>query len=213
MMTRVHKVHFHLTRKERSEAERFARELIAISTKFGFAPFIPYGQAALQWATADRVDASRAADKIGLTIRDSEKLGFRVMNAGLVRMLIETLIEAGRFEEARRACDRGLEHGSDTQQLNSQAELLRLKGEVALLQNANATVVAQAAFEGSLERSRRFGTKLYEIRTTTSLARMWAGVNKRAEARDLLAPVYDWFTEGFDTRDLKDAKALLDELS
>ena len=65
----------------------------------------------------------------------------------------------------------------------------------------------------ALDISRRQAAKSYELRAVTSLARLWQSQGKSAEARDLLAPVYNWFTEGFDTADLKDAKALLDELS
>ena len=64
----------------------------------------------------------------------------------------------------------------------------------------------------ALESARRYGSKSYELQAATHLARLWQSQGKVAEARDLLAPVYAWFTEGFDTQDLKDAKALLDEL-
>jgi predicted ATPase len=64
----------------------------------------------------------------------------------------------------------------------------------------------------SLDRAHRKQATSWELRTSTSLARLWQSQSKRKEARDLLKPVYDWFTEGFDTADLKDAKALLDEL-
>ena len=73
--------------------------------------------------------------------------------------------------------------------------------------------LAEASFRKALGIARRQGAKSLELRTTTSLARLLARQGRREEARDLLAPVYGWFTEGFDTADLKDAKALLDELS
>ena len=66
---------------------------------------------------------------------------------------------------------------------------------------------------GSTFRAREQGTRGYELRAATSLARLWREQGRRAEARDLLAPLYGWFTEGFDTTDLKEAKALLDELA
>ena len=71
----------------------------------------------------------------------------------------------------------------------------------------------QASFEKAIAVARRQSAKLYELRAASSLARLWRDQGKRDEARDLLAPVYDWFTEGFDTLDLKEAKALLDELA
>jgi predicted ATPase len=70
----------------------------------------------------------------------------------------------------------------------------------------------QTALNDAIRSARRQQAKSYELRAAMSMARLWRDQNKRDEARDLLAPVYGWFTEGFDTRDLKEAKALLDEL-
>jgi predicted ATPase len=72
---------------------------------------------------------------------------------------------------------------------------------------------AQQEFQRALEIARLQEARSFELRAATSLARLWQTQGKRAEARDLLQPVYDWFTEGFDTRDLKDAKVLLEELA
>ncbi len=72
---------------------------------------------------------------------------------------------------------------------------------------------AERNFLASLDWARRQQAKMWELRTSTSLARLWQSQGKRREAYDLLAPVYDWFTEGFDTKDLLEAKALLDELA
>jgi predicted ATPase len=72
---------------------------------------------------------------------------------------------------------------------------------------------AEACYHRALAVARGQGARLWDLRATTSLARLWCDQGKRAEAHDLLAPVYGWFTEGFDTADLKDAQALLDELA
>ena len=72
---------------------------------------------------------------------------------------------------------------------------------------------AESSFRAALSIARAQGTKGFELRATTSLARLWGDHGRRREARQLLAPVHDWFTEGFDTADLKDAKALLSELA
>jgi len=90
------------------------------------------------------------------------------------------------------------------------AELYRLKG-ISLL-GLNRREEAETAFAKALRIARGQQAKAYELRTATSLARLWGELGRRAAARDLLAPVYGWFTEGFDTADLKDAKALLGEL-
>jgi predicted ATPase len=91
-----------------------------------------------------------------------------------------------------------------------EAELHRVNG-IALC-GLNKLEEGQAAFEDALRTARHQQAKLLELRAATSLARLWSE-RRRAEARELLAPIYDWFTEGFDTPDLKDAKVLLDELT
>jgi predicted ATPase len=92
-------------------------------------------------------------------------------------------------------------------------EMLRLKAELLLLGGTGATAEAAECFRDAIELARRQSAKSWELRTTTSLARLLAKQGNRDEARTMLAEIYNWFTEGFDTADLKDAKALLDELS
>jgi predicted ATPase len=92
------------------------------------------------------------------------------------------------------------------------AELHRLKGEL-LLRRAGPTEEAEACFRQALDTARHQQAKSLELRAVTSLSRLWQQQGKRAEAHDLLAPVYGWFTEGFDTIDLQEAKALLDALA
>jgi predicted ATPase len=87
----------------------------------------------------------------------------------------------------------------------------RVAGEIALKSPAPDVAKAQAYFERALAVARQQQAKIWELRAAMSMARLWRDQGKRAEARELLAPVYGWFTEGFDTRDLKEAKELLDE--
>ena len=88
-----------------------------------------------------------------------------------------------------------------------------MKGELILARTPADPAGAEASFRDALEVARRQSAKSYELRAATSLARLWQQQGRKEEARDLLAPVYGWFTEGFDTRDLKEAKALLEELA
>jgi predicted ATPase len=88
----------------------------------------------------------------------------------------------------------------------------RIAGEIALKSPQQDVAKAETHFERALAVSRAQQSKSWELRAAMSMARLWRDQGKRDEARQLLAPVYGWFTEGFDTRDLKDAKALLDEL-
>jgi predicted ATPase len=99
-----------------------------------------------------------------------------------------------------------------TGELWSEAELYRLKGALLLQQNADNYIEAETCFHHALDIARNQQAKSWELRAATSLAKLWQQQGKRKEAYDLLAPVYNWFTEGFDTADLQEAKALLDEL-
>src|SRR5262249_43093830 len=92
-----------------------------------------------------------------------------------------------------------------------EAELYRLKGALLVQQHADHQAEAEHCFLHALAIARNQQAKSLELRVATSLARLWQQQGKRQEAHDLLAPIYGWFTEGFDTADLQDAKALLDE--
>jgi class 3 adenylate cyclase/predicted ATPase len=133
----------------------------------------------------------------------------RLHHYGLAR-LAEALARQGEHREALAAVGKGLEDQERTGQRRWEAELHRLKG-VALV-GLNRLDEAEAAFEEALRIARMQQAKTYELRAATTLARLWGEQGRREEARDLLAPVYGWFTEGFETADLKQAKVLLDEL-
>jgi predicted ATPase len=94
-----------------------------------------------------------------------------------------------------------------------EAEVSRLRGVVLLRQPGTPPAEAEACFQRALDVARRQEAKSLELRAAMSLARLWHHQGKRDEARGLLAPIYGWFTEGFDTADLQEAKALLEELS
>jgi predicted ATPase len=93
-----------------------------------------------------------------------------------------------------------------------EADVHRIAGEIALMSLERDAAKAEACFERALTVARTQHAKPFELRAAMSMARLWRDQGKRDEARELLAPVYGWFTEGFDTLDLKQAKALLDEL-
>jgi predicted ATPase len=127
------------------------------------------------------------------------------------------VVSSMHHDRCLTAIEEGLAVSERTGERWYDAELHRLKGELLLKDKAHAESKAehkaQACFHQALEIARRQQAKWWELRTSTSLARMLAKQGRRDEARTMLADIYDWFTEGFDTADLKDAKALLDELS
>jgi predicted ATPase len=93
------------------------------------------------------------------------------------------------------------------------AELFQLKGELLLMRDSGKIAEAEQCFRNAIETARRQSAKGLELPATTHLARLLARQDRRAEARAMLSEIYNWFTEGFDTADLKEAKALLDQLS
>jgi predicted ATPase len=128
--------------------------------------------------------------------------------------LAEGLTDTGRVGEGLAAVEEALERSGGSEERWCVAELLRVKGQLVLLGNApNATAVAEDHFRQALDWARRQGALSWELRAATSLARMWRNQGRSKEARELLAPVYDRFTEGFETADLKASRALLDELA
>jgi predicted ATPase len=94
-----------------------------------------------------------------------------------------------------------------------EAELHRVKGELLLVGTPNDPDSAESCFKQAIEIAQSQGAKSLELRAAVSLARFWQDRGKRGEARDILAPVFEWFTEGFDTADLTDAKSLIESLS
>jgi predicted ATPase len=120
--------------------------------------------------------------------------------------------ELGQFEEAWRRIGEAMAAAETTKEKWCEAEIHRTAGKIALMSPEPDAAKAKAHFERALAIACGQKAKSWELRAAMSMARLWRDQGKRDEARDLLAPVYGWFTEGFDTLDLKEAKALLDEL-
>jgi predicted ATPase len=139
----------------------------------------------------------------GATIWEPENLSY----------LAGAYAKCGRFDEATRSIGEALTVAETSKERWSEAEINRVAGEIALMSPEPDAAKAQTCFERALTVARKQQAKSWELRAAMSMARLWRDRGKRDEARDLLVPVYGWFTEGFDTRDLKEAKALLDELA
>ena len=121
--------------------------------------------------------------------------------------------DLGQFDDAWRCIGEAMSTIETTKERWCEAEVNRIAGEIALKSPEPDAAKAEAYFERALAVARQQQAKSWELRAAMSLARLWRDQGKVQQARELLAPVYGWFTEGFDTRDLKEAKALLEELA
>jgi predicted ATPase len=138
-------------------------------------------------------------------------VGAHVMDTQWLCFIAAAHALAGAYAQAFSALDDAAKASADTAESHYLAELSRIKGTV--LAETGAPAEAEALLYQAVETARAQQAKSLELRAATSLARLWRDQGKRTEARDLLAPVYGWFTEGFDTADLREARALLDELA
>jgi len=126
--------------------------------------------------------------------------------------LAEAYGTIGELEAGLTVLGEALTFADATGERFCEAEGQRLKGELLLQLSSDNQADAETCFQHAISIAQSQHAKSWELRAATSHARLWQSQGKRQEAYDLLAPVYNWFTEGFDTADLKDAKALLDEL-
>jgi class 3 adenylate cyclase/tetratricopeptide (TPR) repeat protein len=136
-----------------------------------------------------------------------------VLSDWLFLALADGYLAAGRYAEGLAAAAEGLAEIERTGLRLNEAELHRVQGELLQKQDESNHAKAQACFERAIEIARKQSAKSCELRATTSLARLLCLNDRHDEARSMLAEIYNWFSEGFDTADLKDAKTLLDELS
>jgi predicted ATPase len=157
--------------------------------------------------------SSEAARLINSGIAGYRSTGATVYAPLHLSILANAFIELGRYDDALRSIDEALTLIETSKERWWQAEVNRAAGELTVKLPGPDPQKAERYFDRALEVARAQEAKSWELRATMSVARLWRDQGKRDEARDLLAPVYCWFTEGFDTRDLKEAKGLLDELA
>jgi class 3 adenylate cyclase/predicted ATPase len=139
--------------------------------------------------------------------------GARVFVPLYLSHLTRAYADLSRFDDARRCIGEAISAVQTTKERWWEAEINRIAGEIALQSPERDTAKAEDYFERALAVARQQHAKSWELRAAMSLARLWRDQGRVQQAHELLAPVYGWFTEGFDTRDLKEAKALLDELA
>ncbi|HYL59928.1 MAG TPA: hypothetical protein VEU51_13750, partial [Candidatus Acidoferrales bacterium] len=189
---------------------RDAETLIELADEHGFAQHSAQGRMLRGWALARSGEPEAGLAEVEHGISAYQATGAQVVGVYAV-LRAESNQLSGRFADALRIVDEALADVSQNEDKGAIPELLRLKGE--LLGRASQPDQADQIFRQAIAEASDQQAKSYELRATTSLARLLASQGRRGEARAMLAEISRWFTEGFDTADLKDAKALLDELS
>jgi predicted ATPase len=165
------------------------------------------------WARAAQGDLEAGTAAVEQSLAALRAVGFNVRRSYYLALLAEICRWSGRLEAGQNAIADAFAFAHESGERWWEAELHRLKGELLLARSTENRAEAEACFHLALEVAQGQSAKAFELRAAASLARQWADHGRRREAHDLLAPVYRWFTEGFDTADLKDAKALLDQLA
>jgi predicted ATPase/class 3 adenylate cyclase len=203
----------HQYRREAQAAQERAEAAITLSADRGFAHHLELGMTWRGWALAaqGREEEGIAQMRQGLAARGAA--GADANPPFLLALLAGAYGTAGQAEEGLTVLDEALATAHKTGEGVCEAELYRLQGELLLRLSPEHRAGAEARFQQAIEIARRQQAKSLELRAAMSLSRLWQQQGKRAEARQLLAEVYSWFTEGFDTADLEEAKALLEELS
>jgi class 3 adenylate cyclase/predicted ATPase len=157
--------------------------------------------------------ASQAVETITSWITTLRSTGTTVWMPLYLLYLTRAYVELGQFDDATRCISEAMMAAQTSKENWYEADINRIAGEIALLSPEPDAAKAEACFERALAVSRGQQAKSWELRAAMSMARLWRDQGRRTEARELLAPVYDWFTEGFDTLDLKQARTLLDALA
>jgi predicted ATPase len=202
----------HHLRREPQAAYASAETSLHMARTHGFPLFVGANLVLQGWALAMHGRATEALAQMEQGLAMSQATGHKVFYPWNLALMAEAYGQAGQFAAALTVVVEALTIIDTTEERMWEAELHRLKGETCLAQAAENHAVAAACLQQAFVVARRQHAKSWELRAAMSLARLWQGQGKRAEAFELLAPIYDWFTEGFETPDLQDARVLLDAL-
>jgi TOMM system kinase/cyclase fusion protein len=207
-------------RREGQRTQERAEAAIALATEHGLPVFGAGGTIFRGWALTQRdaePGAGQGSGEEGIVQLQQGMAAWRATGAEALRpyylaLLAEATGKGGQVEAGLHLLAEALAVANDTGECRWDAELHRLKGELLLARPGEHHAEAESCFCQALDIARQQQAKSLELRAAMSLSRLWQQQGKRQEAYDLLAPIYGWFTEGFDTADLREAKALLDQL-
>jgi tetratricopeptide (TPR) repeat protein len=190
-------------------AYELARSAIDISASNEFAEMLGAGQWVEAWVLSRRNRTSETIAAMAPVLDLSESIGGTPGQTLIRGTIAEAMADLGRIDEAIGILRQAEAMAVASSENFADAEMRRIRGEI---ERKRDSAQAEHCLREAIAMARGRGAKLFELRAATSLARLLRDTNRRDEARAMLAEIYDWFTEGFDTADLKEAKALLDEL-
>ena len=207
----IYAANLHESRREGHIADEQAEAALVLSREQGFAFRLAEATVLRGWALVEQGQGEAGIAQIRQGIAAERATGSRT--AGHLALLAKAYWHLGQSEEGLRVVAEALAIGNSNGEGRWTAELYRLQGELLLTLASKHYAEAETCFQQALETARRQQAKSWELRAAMSLARLWQRQGKRAAAHQLLAEVYGWFTEGFDTADLQEAKALLEALT
>ena len=188
------------------------KRIVHYSNEMGLKSMVPVGKCFRGDALTHQSEFAEGIAQMREGIAELRSMGTLVALPSVCGALADAFARCGNVDEALTAVEEGLTMARVGGDRYSLPEIHRMNGQLLLARSASYEDVAEAAYHEAIAVARRQHARLLELRASTSLARLWRDQDKRTEARDLLAPIYGWFTEGFDMRDLKEARLLLDEL-
>jgi len=222
----------HQLRREERMAQEHAEAALAVSREHGLVLYQAMAIIMRAWAVNKPEQQEEAIEQMRHGLAALQATGTELVRPHFLALLAEALGKAGQPDEGLRVLEEALGRARHSGEGYYEAELYRIKGEVLLMQATSrdlsraatggkavveaeppALAHSEGCFNKSIKIARQQKAKSWELRAVTSLARLYQNQNRREDARSLLAQIYDRFTEGFDTMDLREAKALLDELS
>jgi len=198
--------------REVQQVKKYTEALIRLSAEKGFAFYQALGMIYRGFLQTEKGQFEEAIAQMHQGLSFCEAIGTEAYRTFWLNFLAEAYGKEGKAEEGLRVMSEALAFVEKTGERMLEAELYRLKGELLLMQG-EAEVKVEACFRKAIEIASRQSVKSWELRAVISLSRLLQKQGKKEEARKLLAEIYGWFTEGFDTTNLKEAKALLEELS
>jgi predicted ATPase len=213
MMALICSAFAHRLCRNYAEARSLVNQGVAVADKKGAAYWTAAGNVLQGDLFALTGEGTVAVQTITAGLAAMRSTGATLYVPMYLSSLARAYADLGRFDDAWRSIGEAFTAAEATKERMFEAEIYRVAGEIALKSPERDTAKAEAYFERALAVARQQQAKSWELRAAMSLARLWRDQGKVSEAHELLAPIYGWFTEGFDTRDLRDAKALLAELA